>query len=64
MTIARLLGALVSGMAMLAACTSTGGGGGHLSGAGGLDQPVTFSWTSKDGGLSGTLTAALPGQVF
>lgn len=64
MTIARLAAALVSLMAGLAACTSTGGGGGQLLGAGGVDQPVAFSWTSKDGGLSGTLTAALPGQLF
>lgn len=51
-------------MAVLSACTSTGGGGGQLSGAGGADQPVAFSWISTDGGISGTLRAELPGQVF
>lgn len=44
----------------LVACTTTGTGGGQLAGDGAQSEPVAFSWTSKDGGLSGTMTAALP----
>lgn len=52
-------------MVTLAACTSTGIGGGHLSGAGATEEPVVFNWTSTDGGISGTMSAALPaGMVF
>lgn len=64
MKTARFWTTLACLMTALTACTSTGGGDGRLSGAGAADQPVAFSWTSKDGGLSGTLTAVLPGQVF
>ncbi len=53
----------------LVACTTTGTGGGQVGGNGTQSEPVAFSWTSKDGGLSGTMTAALPdvsyqGQFF
>lgn len=53
----------------LVACTTTGTGGGQLAGVGAPSEPVAFSWTSKDGGMSGTMTAALPdvnyqGQFF
>jgi hypothetical protein len=44
----------------LVACTTTGTGGGQLAGSGAQSEPVAFSWTSKDGGLSGMMTAALP----
>lgn len=64
MNMARWLATLVSWTMLLSACSSTGGGGGQLSGAGAADQPVNFSWTSSDGGISGTLRAELPGQVF
>lgn len=50
--------------ALLAACTTTGTGGGQVAVAGGQDQPVAFTWTSTDGGISGSMTAALPGQTF
>lgn len=50
--------------AALSACTSTGGGQGQLGGVGIPQQSVQFSWRSSDGGISGVLTAELPGQVF
>lgn len=43
----------------LAACTTTGTGGGQVTGIGAQVEPVTFGWTSTDGGLSGTMTASL-----
>lgn len=49
---------------VLAACTTTGMGGGQLSGAGAHNEPVSFMWKSTDGGISGTMTAALPGAIF
>lgn len=48
----------------LAACTTMGTGGGQMSGAGAQDEPVAFSWKSTDGGMSGTMTASLPGAIF
>ena len=59
---ATLAGVLMS----LSACatTSTGMGGGDLSPAHHDEEPVLFAWQSKDGGLSGTLTAALPNRTF
>lgn len=54
---------------LLWGCTTTGTGGGQLTGVGAHAEPVTFSWTSTDGGLSGLMTAVLPdvsyqGQFF
>lgn len=48
----------------LAACTYTGTGGGQMSGAGVADQPVEFTWKSTDGGISGSMTASMPGASF
>jgi hypothetical protein len=48
----------------LSACTTTGTGGGQLSGAGAPDAPVAFTWKSTDGGISGTMTASLPDAVY
>lgn len=48
----------------LAACTTTGIGGGQLAGGGAAAEQVTFSWTSTDGGLSGTMTAVLPDMTY
>ena len=51
--------------ASLSACTTTGTGGGQLSGAGGQPaQSVAFSWTSNDGGISGTMTAQMPDATY
>ena len=60
----RRLTALLLGLGALSACTSSGIGGGQLMGADARHEPVTFSWLSTDGGMSGTMTAALPGAVF
>lgn len=60
----RLLPALLLLLLALTACTSTGIGGGQLSGAGAPEAPVTFNWKSTDGGMSGTMTAALPDATF
>ena len=49
--------------------TTTGTGYGQLTGLGAKAAPVTFNWTSADGGMSGLITAVLPdvsyqGQFF
>lgn len=64
MKTARLFSMLLGFMFVLAACTTTGIGGGQMSGAGAREESVTFSWKSTDGGMSGTMTAALPGSIF
>ena len=61
---ARLITAILLMFFAMAACTTTGSGAGQLSGPGDPSQPVAFSWTSTNGGISGTMTAMLPGQVF
>lgn len=45
----------VAGLAM-AGCTTIGQGSGSVSPGG---TPVSFNWTSKDGGSTGTMTATL-----
>src|SRR5712664_3003717 len=40
----------------LGACTTMGTGTGSTSTG---DQPVSFNWTSKDGGVTGTMSATL-----
>jgi hypothetical protein len=40
----------------LGACTTLGTGSGSTSPG---DQPVSFAWTSKDGGVTGTMSATL-----
>lgn len=64
MKTARTFTPLLPVLLALTACTTTGIGGGQLSGAGMPEQPVTFTWTSTDGGISGTMTAALPDQTY
>jgi hypothetical protein len=51
-------------MLALAGCTTVGVGAGHVSGAGAQDQSASFAWTSTDGGMSGTMTASLPGLTY
>jgi hypothetical protein len=47
---------------VLAACTTIGTGTGSFESD---NQPVSFAWTSKDGGTSGTMSATLAdGKVF
>jgi len=48
----------------LAACTTVGTGAGEVVAAGGASAPVSFEWTSTDGGMSGTMTAALPELAY
>ncbi|MCF8155869.1 MAG: hypothetical protein K9K35_07680 [Rhodoferax sp.] len=45
-------------------CTFTGTGEGQMSRQGASDQPVEFVWKSTDAGITGTMTASLPGDVF
>ncbi len=52
--------AAFAGAVLAAACTSTGMGSGELLRPGRHEQAVIFSWQSKDGGISGTMVAALP----
>src|SRR5438445_13862649 len=52
---------LCAGIA-LSACTTMGSGSGSVSPGG---EAVKFSWKSTDGGISGTMSAALKdGQTF
>lgn len=55
---------LLLAVATLSSCTSTGIGGGQLSGQGAADEPVSFSWKSTDGGITGSMQAVLPGHTF
>lgn len=64
MNTARRFALLAVLSTLLAACTTTGTGGGQVAVAGGQEQPVAFTWTSTDGGISGSMTAILPGQTF
>ena len=48
---------VASAMAMTAGCTTTGAGYSDVPKVDG--GPVAFSWTSSDGGISGTMTASL-----
>jgi hypothetical protein len=50
--------AMVSAGLALAACTTMGTGSGSTATG---DQPVNFSWKSRDGGVTGTMSATLPG---
>lgn len=49
----ELFGCLCAGL-LLGACTSMGTGSGSLG-----NKPVSFSWTSADGGTTGTMSATL-----
>jgi hypothetical protein len=51
------LAAVLTGVALaLPACTTIGAGSGTVEPG---NSPVTFSWTSKDGGISGTMSASV-----
>ena len=52
----KLAAVVALGLA-LGACTTMGTGTGSTSSD---DQPVSFNWTSKDGGVTGTMSALLP----
>lgn len=58
----RTLGLLVP--FALAACTSTGMGGGELMTKGKPDEPVLFSWQSRDGGITGDLVATVGDDAY
>lgn len=45
-------------------CTTAGTGSGQLLGVGVPEQPVSFIWTSNDGGISGVMMAAIPEGSF
>ena len=49
---------------LLNACTTTGVGSGELVLSDRPSQPVLFSWTSNDGGITGSMTAAFPGAKY
>src|SRR6267154_5160696 len=54
--------ALLCAAVALSACTTMGTGTGSVSPG---NEPVTFSWKSSDGGVSGSMSAALKdGQTF
>jgi hypothetical protein len=56
---AAALAAAMGAAATLLACTTMGTGTGSLSPGNG---PVTFAWTSKDGGITGTMSATVDGN--
>jgi hypothetical protein len=60
----KLLAGLFFPLVALTACTTTGIGGGQLSGAGVSDEAVRFNWKSTDGGITGSMQAVLPDQTF
>jgi hypothetical protein len=53
------LAAATGAAATLLACTTMGTGTGSLSPG---NQPATFAWTSKDGGITGTMSATVAGN--
>lgn len=55
---------LAAASLMLAACASTGMGGGELARKGKADEPVLFSWKSNDGGITGNMVATLPDATY
>jgi hypothetical protein len=58
---AALSAAIVMGLS-LGACTTMGTGSGSTAQG---DNPVSFAWKSKDGGVTGTMTATLAnGSVY
>jgi hypothetical protein len=60
----QLLTTLLGGLWLVSACTSTGNGSGQVRDPAGQQAPVTFRWQSTDGGMSGTMTALLPGALY
>jgi hypothetical protein len=58
---AGALTAIGGALAALAACTTTGIGSGKVEPG---DAPVSFTWTSKDGGTTGTLSATVAKAPF
>lgn len=56
-----VLASALGGVAVITACTTTGSGTGSVEPG---EAPVSFAWTSKDGGTSGTLSATVGGSAF
>ncbi|MFL6658662.1 MAG: hypothetical protein ACJ8GW_11355 [Massilia sp.] len=61
-SIFRAAGAIA--LVFISACTSTGVGTGQVTGPGAAAQPVSFQWTSNDGGISGTMNATFDGKRY
>lgn len=59
----RLAGLLLA-LSALMGCTSTGMGQGQLTSASASEESVSFTWTSTDGGMTGTMRAMLLDQTF
>lgn len=62
-TFSSTMAAMVASACLMVACTTSGTGTGETVGDA-PPQPVTFVWTSTDGGISGTMRATLSGQTF
>lgn len=60
----NLLTILLAALWLVSACTSTGSGSGQVRDKAGQEAPVTFRWQSTDAGMSGSMTAALPGALY
>jgi hypothetical protein len=62
---ATWLAALAVGTSLLlGACATSGTGSGELIRSSKPAQAVPFAWKSTDGGITGTLTATLPGGAY
>jgi hypothetical protein len=60
-----LSGLLLVVLLVLVACTTTGSGGGQVTGGDKTDRaPVSFRWTSTDGGITGSLAASIAEAQF
>lgn len=57
-------GTALAASLLLAACATSGMGGGELARKGKVDEPVLFSWKSSDGGISGSIVATLPDATY
>ena len=64
MKLYQLLAASALVLMLMAGCTTTGIGHGEITAFGKPAEPVLFSWTSMDGGISGTMMAKLPDAVY
>lgn len=60
----RAAGLAIGAALLLGACTTVGMGGGDLTMKGKSEKPVLFSWKSDNGGISGSMTATLPGATY
>lgn len=64
MNIIKSIASITLGVFIFSGCTTTGTGGGEIAATDGSQIPVSFSWKSTDGGITGTMNASLPTATF